>query len=182
MAASQGCVTLTTRRDIFCAQAAQHAWFGDTIFIIVADHGARVYGRQEIPLRTYEIPLLFYSPRHLAPRRVDDLMTQIDIAPTLLGLLGLPYTAPWFGQDALNTPAAGRVAFFSHNHNVAMLRDGELAILGLQKTILNRRYDAATDRYDNLAPANTALDDLAIAYYQTAYELFKAHEFDLPAP
>ena len=166
----------------FLREAARHAWFDDTIFIVVADHGARVYGKQEIPLRTYEIPLLFYSPKHLPAQRVDALMTQIDIAPTLLGLLGLPYTAPWFGQDALNTPEAGRVAFFSHNHDVAMLRDGELTILGLQKHVLNKRYDAATDRYDNAAPINAPMNDLAIAYYQTAYELFKAHQFDLPGP
>jgi phosphoglycerol transferase MdoB-like AlkP superfamily enzyme len=163
----------------FLREAARHPWFDDTIFIIVADHGARVYGRQEIPLRTYEIPLLFYSPRHLAPRRVDGLMTQIDIAPTLLGLLGLPYTAPWFGQDALNAPEEGRVAFFSHNHDVAMLRDGNLSILGLQKQVLNKHYDAATDRYDNHVPVDPAINDLTIAYYQTAYELFKTRQYDL---
>ena len=163
----------------FLREAAKHAWFGRTIFIIVADHGARVYGRQEIPLRTYEIPLLFYSPGNLAPRRVDSLMTQIDIAPTLLGMLGLPYTAPWFGQDALHSAEQGRVAFFNHNHDVAMLRDGELTILGLQKSVLNKRYDAATDRYSNDAPVDAAMNDLTIAYYQTAYEMFKAHTFDL---
>jgi len=166
----------------FLRQAARHAWFARTIFIIVADHGARVYGRQEIPLRTYEIPLLFYSPANLAPRRVDSLMTQMDIAPTLMGLLGLPYVAPWFGQDALNGPEQGRVAFFSHNHDVAMLRDGELTILGLQKRVLDRGYDAASDRYDNDVPADAAMNDLTIAYYQTAYELFKSHQYDLPAP
>ena len=166
----------------FLRAATQHAWFDNTIFVIVADHGARVYGKQEIPLRTYEIPLLIYSPKHIKPRRIDSLMTQMDIAPTLLGLLGLPYTAPWFGQDALNTGEQGRVAFFSHNHDVAMLRDGELTILGLKKRIVNKRYDAANDRYDNHAPANAAMNDLAIAYYQTAYELFKAHQFDLPPP
>ncbi len=48
---------------------------------------------------------MIYSPKHIEPRRVDSLMTQIDIAPTVLGLLGLPYEAPFFGQDALNTPA-----------------------------------------------------------------------------
>jgi phosphoglycerol transferase MdoB-like AlkP superfamily enzyme len=165
----------------FLREAAKHAWFNGTIFIIVADHGARVYGRQEIPLRTYEIPLLFYSPGNLAPRRVDSLMTQIDIAPTLLGLLGLPYTAPWLGQDALNTAEQGRVAFFNHNHDVAMLRDGELTILGLQKSVLNKRYDPATDRYSNDAPVDSAMNDLTIAYFQTAYEMFKAHTFDLPA-
>ena len=63
-----------------------------------------------------------------------------------------------------------------------MLRDGELTILGLQKHVLNKRYDAATDRYDNAAPINAPMNDLAIAYYQTSYELFKAHQFDLPGP
>lgn len=165
----------------FLREAAKHAWFDRTIFIIVADHGARVYGKQEIPLRTYEIPLLFYSPGHIAPRRVDSLMTQIDIAPTLLGLLGLPYTAPWFGQDALNTAEEGRVAFFNHNHDVAMLREGRLTILGLQKSVLNKRYDVATDRYSNETSVDPAMNDLTIAYFQTAYEMFKAHTFDLPA-
>ena len=166
----------------FLREAAKHAWFDNTVFIIVADHGARVYGKQEIPLRTYEIPLLFYAPKHIAPRRVDGLMTQIDIAPTLLGLLGLPYSAPWFGQDALNTPETGRVAFFSHNHDVAMLRDGELAILGLQKRVTDKHYDAATDSYENQVPVNGELNDLTIAYYQTAYELFRTRKFDLPPP
>src|SRR6185312_5377459 len=75
----------------FLREARKHAWFDDTLFIIVADHGARVYGHEEIPLKSYEIPMLFYSPQHLRPGEVDALTTQIDIAPTVLGLLGLPY-------------------------------------------------------------------------------------------
>ena len=88
----------------FLRDAREHAWFDDTVFVVAADHGARVYGAEQIPLKTYEIPLMIYSPKHIAPRRVDALMTQIDIAPTVLGLLGMPYEAPFFGQDALNTP------------------------------------------------------------------------------
>ncbi|MGH8262858.1 MAG: hypothetical protein ACRET4_05235, partial [Steroidobacteraceae bacterium] len=59
---------------------------------------------------------------------------------------------------------------------------GELTILGLQKSVLNKRYDAVTDRYSNDAPVDAAMNDLTIAYYQTAYEMFKAHTFDLAAP
>lgn len=161
----------------FIREARKHTWFDDTVFIIVADHGARVYGRQDIPLKSYEIPLLFYSPKHLQPARNDLLMTQIDVAPTLMGLLGLPYAAPWFGQDALNTPARGRVALFSHNDKVALLRQGELAILGLRGSIDNVRYDLARDGYTP-ATANPELNDLAIAYYQTAYELFTEHKLN----
>jgi len=165
----------------FLRAAAAHPWFRDTVFIIVADHGARVYGRQQIPLRTYEIPLLFYSPAHIAPQRIDALMTQIDVAPTLLGLLGLPYSAPWFGQDVLHTPEDGRVAYFAHNHDVALLRGTALQILRLHKAATTWHYDAATDRYTPAAP-DAGLRAAVIASYQTAYELFRSHRFDLGSP
>ena len=161
----------------FLKEAAKHSWFDNTIFIIVADHGARVYGKQDIPLKTYEIPMLIFSPKHIQPREVDTLMTQVDVAPTVLGLLGLPYAAPFFGADVLNTPTAHRIAFLSHNHDVALYRDGEMAILGLQKSIKDVFYDAATDSYKE-APLNPELNALAIAYYQTAFELFHEHKYE----
>ena len=158
-------------------QAEKHDWFRNTVFVVIADHGARVYGRADIPLKSYEIPFMIYSPAHIKPRRVDALTAQIDVAPTVLGLLGLPYTAPFFGSDVLNTPEEGRVALFSHNYDVALLRGDKLAILGLQKTVMHVRYDRDTDTYTRL-PDDPELTDLAIAYYQTAYELFAAHKYE----
>ncbi|NJO13691.1 MAG: sulfatase-like hydrolase/transferase, partial [Gammaproteobacteria bacterium] len=125
----------------FLRDARRHAWFDDTLFVVVADHGARVYGRAQIPLRSYEIPLMIYAPAHVQPRTVTALTTQLDIAPTVLGLLGLGYEAPFFGQNVLADPGAERLAFFSHNHDVAVLRNGELAVLGLQKTRDSYRYE-----------------------------------------
>jgi hypothetical protein len=161
----------------FLREARKHKWFDDTLFVIVADHGARVYGREEIPLKTYEIPMLFYSPRHLRPGRIDTLTTQIDIAPTVLGLLGLPYSAPFFGEDVMHASAGNRVALFSHNHDVALYRNGELAILGLGKSVENLRYDRVTDSYRRIDP-DRKLNDLAMAYYQTAFELFRDRRYD----
>jgi phosphoglycerol transferase MdoB-like AlkP superfamily enzyme len=165
----------------FMREAARHAWFDDTLFVIVADHGARLYGRAEIPVASYRIPLVLYSPQHLERGAVEALTTQIDIAPTVLGLLGLPYRAPFFGQDALHAPAEGRVALFSHNHDVALLRDGRLAILGLHKSVREATYDPATG-VGGPAPArpDPELEALAVAYFQTAYELFHAGEYQLP--
>ncbi|HET8692769.1 MAG TPA: LTA synthase family protein [Steroidobacteraceae bacterium] len=160
----------------FLDAARSHAWFDDTIFVVAADHGARVYGAEEIPLRTYEIPLMIWSPKHVPPRRVDTLMTQIDLAPTVLGLLGLPYEAPFFGQDALRAPAEGRVAFFNHNHDVAIYRDGELVVFGLGRRAETYRYDPGSDRYSP-APPDPALERLGIAYFQTAYELFESGRY-----
>lgn len=161
----------------FLDEAKRHAWFRDTLFVIVADHGARVYGRQEIPLKTYEIPLVLYSPAHLAPRRVDTLTGQVDIAPTVLGLLGLPYTAPFFGQDVLGNPDAPRRLLFSHNHDVAIWDGTHIVVYGLQGAVSTYTYDRATNAYAP-APAQPALEDLGIAYYQTAYELFRRHAYE----
>ena len=162
----------------FLREARKHAWFDDTLFVVVADHGARVYGHEEIPLKSYEIPMLFYAPKHLRSGEVDALTTQIDIAPTVLGLLGLSYDAPFFGEDVMHARSEqDRVAFFSHNHDVALYQNGELAILGLNKSVQDVFYDRATDSY-RPAPANPRLNDLAVAYYQTAFELFRAHRYD----
>ena len=161
----------------FLQHAQEHPWFDDTIFVIVADHGARVYGAEQIPLRTYEILLLIYAPKHVKPQRVDTLMTQIDVAPTVLGLLGLPYEAPFFGQDVLSVPAEHRIAFFNHNHDVAIYRDGHLVVFGLKKAVNHFHYDPATDLYEP-APPDTELERLGIAYFQTAYELFAAHHYE----
>lgn len=161
----------------FLREAAKHAWFDNTLFVVVADHGARVYGREDIPLKTYEIPMLFYAPKHVRPGVVDALTTQIDIAPTVLSLLGLPYRAPFFGQDVLNVPAQQRVAVFNHNYEVALYKNGKLAILGLGKSVRNVVYDRNTDSY-RPAPADATLNDLAVAYYQTASELFHSHQYN----
>ncbi len=160
----------------FIESARTHSWFNDTVFVIVADHGARVYGKTEIPLKTYRIPLLIYAPAHIQPQVIDTLTGQIDIAPTVLGLLGFAYEAPFFGQDVLHAGNQPRVALFSHNHDVAAYRDGKLVVLGLNQSLKTLQYDVTNDSY---APAadDPTLTDLAIAYFQTGYELFQQKRY-----
>ena len=161
----------------FLREAEKQPWFDNTIFVVVADHGARVYGKAEIPLESYEIPMMIYAPKHIAPRRVDTLMTQIDIAPTVLGMLGLPYEAPFFGQDVLHTDPASRVALFSHDHDVAIYRGGRIAVMGMDRGVHDFEYDRAHERFTPVA-ADPSLDALGIAYFQTASELFEAHRYE----
>jgi arylsulfatase A-like enzyme len=115
---------------------------------------------------------MVFAPKHIAPRRVDTLMSQIDVAPTVLGLLGLPYEAPFFGQDVLHTPDASRIALFSHDHDVAIYRDGRIAVLGLDGTVRDYLYDREHGTFEK-ARADPDLDALGIAYFQTATELFQ---------
>jgi arylsulfatase A-like enzyme len=121
---------------------------------------------------------MIYSPKHIAPRQVDTLMTQIDIAPTVLGLLGMEYEAPFFGIDALRErPDDTRIALFSHNHDVAILRDNQLVVLGLGKTHQTLTYDPVAKIFRPRAD-DPALRALGVAYFQTAADLFKTNRYN----
>jgi phosphoglycerol transferase MdoB-like AlkP superfamily enzyme len=165
----------------FLEQAKRRDWFKNTVFVVVADHGARVYGKAEIPLRTYEIPMMIYSPGRIAPRQVETLTGQIDVAPTVLGLLGLEYDAPFFGTNILacegTSCADQRVVLFNHNYDIAAYRDTKLAVLGLGKQTQTVRYDRSADLYTAVAP-DLDLTNLAVAIYQTAYEQFQTHSYE----
>jgi len=95
----------------------------------------------------------------------------------VLGLLGLPYEAPFFGQDVLHAPESTRVALFSHDHDVAIYRDGRIAVLGMDGTINDFLYDRDNERFTPAEP-DPALDALGVAYFQTASELFKQHRYE----
>lgn len=168
----------------FMRAARTRPWFANTVFVIVADHDARVYGRANVPLNTYEIPLLIYAPAHIKPQRIDTPTSQIDVAPTVLGLLGLAYQAPFFGQDVLKWPQdQPRTLLFNHNHDVAALRGNSLCILGLRKSVRCERYErlpgAPSEQTTRFTPApdDPALIELATAYYQTAYEQFTQRRY-----
>lgn len=168
----------------FFRAARRKSWFERTVFVVVADHGARVYGAAEVPLRSYEIPMLVLAPGRIAPRTVATLTSQIDLAPTVMGLLGLPYEAPFFGQDVLRwNPAEPRSLLFNHNHDVALLQEGRMQILGLNRRSQTESYERLSnasgedrDRYTPL-PEDAALANLATAYYQIGYETY-AHPMD----
>src|SRR5207253_9088894 len=86
----------------FFRDARQEPFWTNTIFVVVADHGARVYGRQSIPIHSYEIPLVILGPAVVrAPQRLPQLGCSLDVAPTVLGLLGRPYDTMFFGRDLL---------------------------------------------------------------------------------
>jgi phosphoglycerol transferase MdoB-like AlkP superfamily enzyme len=168
----------------FFREARKHDWYQNTLFVVMADHGARVYGAAEIPLYSYEIPFLVLAPGRLPPGRVDALTGQIDLAPIVLGLLGLPYEAPFFGRDVLHHPDPHRVLLFNHNQNVAILRDEELAILGLHRSrtsVLHRiepaRRRRDRDAYEPIAP-DRGLLELTTAYYQISSEMFQQGAYE----
>ncbi|MCC3263612.1 hypothetical protein LLE87_36165, partial [Paenibacillus polymyxa] len=59
---------------------------------------SRVYGSIPVPVRHFQIPALILGAG-IAPRQDERLVSQIDMAPTLLSLIGLDNVNPMLGVD-----------------------------------------------------------------------------------
>ena len=156
----------------FIKEASQKPWFGKTIFIIVADHCASSAGKVALPLPGYHIPLIIYAPGIIKPQQVNTLTAQIDIAPTLLGLLNLNYTSKFFGQDVFNTPEDKRRAFISTYQGLGYVHGNDLIIQSPVKKVKQYQADFKTDNAVE-KPLQPAAVNEAIAFYQTIAWLMK---------
>jgi phosphoglycerol transferase MdoB-like AlkP superfamily enzyme len=155
-----------------------------TLVLIEGDHGARVYGSQEIPTPSYRIPGLFLVPDpEWKGRRIERLASQIDLAPTLLALTGRPTPAPFLGEDLTSLPTEGGRAFVQHNRDVGLLTDNALVTLGLQqKDTCYTRSGRDSDAFERApscgaSPALQALEDDAASVYQTADTLLRNGDY-----
>jgi hypothetical protein len=130
-----------------------------------------VYGCEDIPIRAYEITLLLYSPKHVKPRRVDTLTSQIDVAPTVLGILDFNYDSTFFGIDVLRDRHPGRLIPLNHNRDIALFDGPNLIELGFRKTSAQNVYDPVTHSQIPGAVDPERTKD-AIAIFQEAFELY----------
>lgn len=86
----------------FLKKAARQEWFRDTLFVFVADHGANMNTIYDMPLSYFHTPLIFYSPYLIKePRVFPAIGGQIDVFPTLMGILNIPYVNNTLGIDLL---------------------------------------------------------------------------------
>jgi len=155
---------------LLLARASKRPWFKDTVFVITADHGASARGTSQIPVDKYLIPVFVYSPAHVAAARIDRLMSQIDIAPTLLGLLDFHYYTKFLGRDVLHSAPQGDRAFVGNFQTLAYMKGDRMAVLQAK-----RRVDVVRFEGGKQLPANidVALTREAISFYQVASHLFR---------
>jgi len=165
----------------FLEQARQKPWFDNTIFIFVADHTAGSAGKEDLPITNYQIPLFIYAPKLIEPRENAQLASQIDLAPTLLGLLNLDYQSTFFGRNLLaDNPLPPRVVVGNYQH-LGLFDGKDLAILSPRQG-LRRHDDALTESRESRVGSDDPMVSRAITYYQTASYGFKQQLLGWKAP
>ena len=170
----------------FFRAAREKSFYDHTLFVLMGDHGARVYGAATIPLASYQVPILMVAPGVLpADTRVDTLASALDVPPTILSILGLAYRSRFFGHDLLNTPADRGRALFVHNGDIALMRNGQIAVLGLRQQTDVFDVDQVGGDFrqadKHAGPAVELIDD-AIAYFQSADRLVRNDGYGLAVP
>jgi len=143
----------------FFRRAMNSPYWQDTIFLVVADHDSRVFGQDLVPIDHFHIPGLILGS-DIEPRRDERIASQIDLAPTLLSLIGIADPTPMTGRNladpALNLP--GR-AIMQYDRNFAWMQGDDVIILQPEHAPAQYRYQPGQRMRP--APLNPALADQA---------------------
>lgn len=163
----------------FLEAAQKEAYFSNTIFIFVGDHGLAGNAEAVYPqvwtdqrLTDEHVPLLFYAPGLLTPQRRSEIVSQIDILPTIAGMLHQSYVNTTLGRDLLDPNKKYNYAFVTNTADmIGMVSDafyfsrninsGEelLSPLNMQATLLSKQQkDSALKK----------LSAFTTAYFETA--------------
>lgn len=109
----------------FFEMAKKESWYDHTIFVLCSDHGA-IIGSQlyDMPVSYNHVPMFIISPEITEPYVYSEPAGQIDIFPTIMGMLGITFTNNTFGEDLLNTKR--EYIFFSADDVVGCVNDSLL--------------------------------------------------------
>jgi phosphoglycerol transferase MdoB-like AlkP superfamily enzyme len=151
--------------------------FSTSLMLVVADHEDKVYGTEPVPYRKFRIPA-FIIGKTIAPRIDTRLASQIDLAPTLLSLMGLNRPHPMIGRD-LNHPLedTGR-AIMQYGHNQAYMTDHHIVYLQPEKAPLVECLDNSPCQLDKATEQQ--LFNVALAHALFTHRIYQQQGYRLP--
>lgn len=148
----------------FLDAAAREPWFERTLFVFLADHGAPLRGAAGAPPERHHVPLVFYAPAVLGPpRAIGAIGGQVDVGPTVLGLLGGRWVNNTLGIDLLRER---RPAIYFSDDDAITVFDGD--------TCLVRRRDGAetvTGAARGAGESASWLEEYALSMLESAHAI-----------
>ncbi|MDS1140868.1 LTA synthase family protein [Pusillimonas sp. SM2304] len=159
----------------FFKKAKASGYWENTVFLVAADHDSRVFGANLVPLRHFHIPALILGAG-IQPRQDKRIISQIDLPPTLLSLLGIHSEHPMIGRDLTSTDS--NRAMMQYGENYGYLKGDRLLVLEPHRTPTQYRYAAPAsytpERVDD------ALLKEALSHVLWPAWVYKNHYYTLP--
>lgn len=152
----------------FMQLASKEDWYRNTVFVFVADHGAPIDAVYDIPLTYHHIPFIIYSPSFIKPERFEQFGEQMDVFPTLMGLLKIPYVNNTFGIDLLKERRP--YSYFTSDDRIGVIDKDYFLIIRNDntKSLYKYRQNELTDYSGQEAERVEKMKGYAFSHLQTA--------------
>ncbi|MTI63443.1 MAG: LTA synthase family protein [Methylophaga sp.] len=165
----------------FFKKARQSDYWDNTLFLVIADHDLNVYGDALVPIERFQIPGLIMGA-DIQPKRIKTVASQIDMAPTLLSLMGISAETPMIGRD-LSRPeeqqSQGR-ALMQFADYFALLQGEKVTVLRPQKEALAGHYSPEVRQLEITGPADDEDAHEALAHVLLPSWLYREQRYDMP--
>lgn len=161
----------------FVESCSKEPWFKRTLFVFVADHGQSMDLVYDMPMSLNHIPCIIYNPYLIEPNTVNDVALQIDVFPTVMGLLSQSYTNTTMGVDLLKHRRP--FAYFNGDDKIGVVDDSLFYIF--RDTEVESLHSYQEKKVDNLIEEkkekSILMKDYASSFLQT-YQWILEHNLE----
>jgi phosphoglycerol transferase MdoB-like AlkP superfamily enzyme len=164
----------------FIEAASKESYFHNTIFVFLGDHGVSGNAKAMYPavwtdqrLTDEHIPLLFYAPYLLQPQKRKEVASQIDVLPTIAGMMQEPYANTTLGRDLLQpSPAKNNYAFIiNQDGTIGMVTDNYYFIKNInfpEEQLFSVDKNRLSYSWQEYQAIKAKMSEVTTAYYETA--------------
>jgi phosphoglycerol transferase MdoB-like AlkP superfamily enzyme len=169
----------------FIESVKKQPYFDNTIFVFVGDHGIHGDASNMLPkafteqsLTNMHIPLLFYSPKLLQPKKYNNVCSQIDILPTVSKLCNVKGKNTALGRDLLDEKNKSNYAF------LFFVEDKIIGVVNDEYCYRRQLVNANKENFEGMKDSNVATNDsakqamhkIADAFYETSRYMLLANK------
>lgn len=162
----------------FFELAKKEKYFNNTIFIVIADHNTRTFGKSLVPIHKFHIPALIIAPNIQKGTTYDNLASQIDIPTTLLALSGITTISPMPGRNLLKLTknTKGRTIMLFHETYAFKVED-DVIIMNPNAEPL--QFKVEKDSIFTPVKLNTELAKDALAHIVASSTMYQKRKYKL---
>lgn len=154
----------------FIEQAKQQAWYANTVFVFLGDHGQIMEDPYQMPITYHHTPCIIHCPAILKSELNHHLAYQPDLLPSIASLLNLRYTNFSFGVNMFTQ--ARPFIFFSADDKLGYVTDDDYFFFHSLSDNVKRfvKYQSLdkTDYYSQYRSRADSLYRLTCSLYNSA--------------
>lgn len=162
----------------FFELAKKEAYYKNTIFLVVADHNTRTYGKHLVPIHKFHIPALIIGPSIPKEKKYDKLCSQIDLQPTLLSRIGIKTESPMPGRNLFELPDSVQGRAIMQFHDINAFRVGNKVII-MQPNKKPLQFNIKHDTLFTPENLNKDFAKDALAHVISAFYLYSESKYTL---